>query len=856
MRPHCPARLRRGLGKTAERGSPVGSLPTRGMRLSALRTTKATGDRSGGESPSPLTTEGRSTVDMGASTITSGRRGVRLLPGTGLTAVYRHPGDLLRVGLGVALLGLAFLVARRGQLSVFETDVFRLVNDLPALIYVPVWTVMQLGNGIAVLLLAGGAALARRFRMARDMLLAAGLASLATTLLKTWVGRERPGGLPVGAVLHEAILGGNGFVSGHSAVAAALATAAAPYLSRRLRRVAWALALTVGLARIYVGAHLPLDVLGGLLVGWISGSLVHYAFGVPRWEPAAAHVADLLTRFGLPTQQLRPAAVPARSSHPFLGTGADGRRLFIKVLDPDPFDRDWLYRGARMLVVGDVKDVGALAPLGRQAADEAVAAMTARERGVHVPTVLLARGTDGRALVVQEHIDARTLESLAPEEITAELLARVWEQVALLRAARIAHRDLVASNVLVDRAGDPWVVDFGNAETGTDEDTLDRDVAELMTSLALQTDLRLVVGSAVAGLGRDVVTGALPGLEPLSLSAATRVGLRAAPTLLTDLRRETHRRLGLPDTERPRLQPAGVLVWLAVVSGAVTMFIGLEVIGGTTGVLAEVKFEGWRWLGAALALAVISRGLRAAAARAVVDRRLAVGRVYAADLVTDGAALVHGPAGGRIVGGRYYERTGVLPEPAGRAYERIQLAMTLGAAVVAAASVVLALADGRLTSWRSPNSLLALVAVGVVAFLLVWLGQALTRRRAPASAARQPLDLRRLGARRVAAGSSWSAAAIALEAAALVAALHGVGGHVPVTVTAAVYTVMRLLWAALPVAGAPGIAEASLTLALIALGEQLAIACAGVLVFRLFTFWAPAVIGSFLAARFAHRLFL
>jgi undecaprenyl-diphosphatase len=365
-----------------------------------------------------------------------------------------------------------------------------------------------------------------------------------------------------------------------------------------------------------------------------------------------------------------------------------------------------------------------------------------------------------------------------------------------------------------------------------------------------------VVDSAVAGLGRDVVTGALPGLEPLSLSAATRAGLRAAPTLLTDLRRETQRRLGLPDTERPRLQPAGVLVWLAVVSGAVTMFVGLEVIGGTTGVLAEVKFEGWRWLGAALALAVISRGLRAAAARAVVDRRLAVGRVYAADLVTDGAALVHGPAGGRIVGGRYYERTGVLPEPAGRAYERIQLAMTLGAAVVAAASVVLALADGRLTAWRTPNSLLALVAVGVVAFLLVWLGQALTRRRAPASAARQPPDLRRLGARRVAAGSSWSAAAIALEAAALVAALHGVGGHVPVTVTAAVYTVMRLLWAALPVAGAPGIAEASLTLALIALGEQLAIACAGVLIFRLFTFWAPAVIGSFLAARFAHRLFL
>ncbi|SOC46205.1 undecaprenyl-diphosphatase [Blastococcus aggregatus] len=795
-------------------------------------------------------------MPMGASTITSVRRGAPLLPGTGRPAAHRHPGDLLRVGLGIALLGLAFLVARRGQLSIFETDVFRLINDLPALIYVPVWTVMQLGNGMAVFVLAGVAALARRFRMARDLLLAAGLASLATTLAKAWVGRERPGGLPVGAVLHEAILGGNGFVSGHSAVAAALATAAAPYLSRRLRRVAWALALTVGLARIYVGAHLPLDVLGGLLVGWISGSLVHYVFGVPRWEPTAAHVADLLARFGLPAQQLRPAAVHARSSHPFLGTAADGRRLFIKVLDPDPFDRDWLYRGARMLVVGDVKDVGALASLGRQAVDEAVAAMTARERGVRVPPVLLARGTDGRALVVQELVDARSLESLSPQEITADLLGRVWEQVAGLGAARIAHRDLVASNVLVDRAGDPWIVDFGNAETGADADAVARDVAELMTSLALRSAPEVIADSAVAGLGRDVVTHALPSLEPLSLSAVTRAELRTEPTRLDDLRRETYRRLALPETELPRLQPAGVLAWLAVLAGAATVFVGLQAIGGTTGVLAEVEFEGWRWLGAAVAIAFVSRAAAAVAARSAVDRRLAVGRMYAADLVTAGAALVHGRPGGRVVAGRYYERAGVLPGSAVHAYERIRSGTTLGAAAVAAASVVLALADGRLTTWRYPDSLLALAALGSTAFLLVSLGQAFTRRHAPASAARQRAGLRRLGGRRIATVVGWSAAAIALEAAALVAALHGVGGHVPVTVSAAVYTVLRLFWVALPATGAPGIAEVSLVLALTALGEPLTSACAGVLVFRLLTFWAPAVLGSLLAARFAHRLFL
>jgi undecaprenyl-diphosphatase len=103
---------------------------------------------------------------------------------------------------------------------------------------------------------------------------------------------------------------------------------------------------------------------------------------------------------------------------------------------------------------------------------------------------------------------------------------------------------------------------------------------------------------------------------------------------------------------------------------------------------------------------------------------------------------------------------------------------------------------------------------------------------------------------------AWSAAGIVIEAAGLAAALHGVGGHVPVPVTAAVYTVLRLCWAALPVGGAPGIGEASLALALTASGELLGIARAGVVVFRLLFFWAPAVIGSLVAARFTQRLFL
>jgi hypothetical protein len=65
---------------------------------------------------------------------------------------------------------------------------------------------------------------------------------------------------------------GLGYPSGHAAVAATLYVVAAPHLRSRWRAGLAALTSGVGLARIYVGAHLPLDVLGGVALGAALGA--------------------------------------------------------------------------------------------------------------------------------------------------------------------------------------------------------------------------------------------------------------------------------------------------------------------------------------------------------------------------------------------------------------------------------------------------------------------------------------------------------------------------------------------------------------------------------------------------------
>lgn len=203
-------------------------------------------------------------------------------------AVPAHPwvidrgrSDVVLVVLGCGVLLLAAWPVDAGGVPDAEAAVFRVLNGTTVLPFVVVWPVMQLGNVVVVPVSAFLAAAFRRWRLAAELLVAGTATYLAAKVVKGIWPRGRPDGLLADVVIRGDAALGRGFVSGHAATLAALATVAWPWLGPRGRVVVVVLVVVVCLTRVYVGAHLPLDVVGGAALGLAIGGLVRLVLGRP-----------------------------------------------------------------------------------------------------------------------------------------------------------------------------------------------------------------------------------------------------------------------------------------------------------------------------------------------------------------------------------------------------------------------------------------------------------------------------------------------------------------------------------------------------------------------------------------------
>jgi undecaprenyl-diphosphatase len=213
----------------------------------------------------------------------------------------------VRVGEVIAVLGGAILlvaswvaVTAADRLPKWEANVFKAVNGLPDWIWPVLWTPMQVGSYVGSLVVVALTALiSRDLRLTLAALVASQLAFWLSKAVKGSVLRGRPASLLPDVHLREDAHG-LGYVSGHTAVAFALAAVLAPSLPRKWQIVTGVVVVTVAFARIYAGAHLPLDVVGGAGLGLLVGTLSRWAFGLggeglPVEHPAGVESAERAT---------------------------------------------------------------------------------------------------------------------------------------------------------------------------------------------------------------------------------------------------------------------------------------------------------------------------------------------------------------------------------------------------------------------------------------------------------------------------------------------------------------------------------------------------------------------------------
>jgi len=209
----------------------------------------------------------------------------------GAQAPTSHPNVLadprVRLCAGVAALLATACAARRDSVGPREAGAFRAVNGLPDSWHLPAWVVMQQGAFGAVPASAAAAWLAGDGELA-GRLLAAGTSTWGLAkLVKQIVRRPRPVALLSGTRRRGREAAGLGYLSGHAAVAVALGAAAVPRLGPVGRALALSAVPLVGLTRVYVGAHLPLDIAGGAALGLAVEAAVELVTSSTPGQPSA-----------------------------------------------------------------------------------------------------------------------------------------------------------------------------------------------------------------------------------------------------------------------------------------------------------------------------------------------------------------------------------------------------------------------------------------------------------------------------------------------------------------------------------------------------------------------------------------
>ncbi|MEU3509748.1 lysylphosphatidylglycerol synthase domain-containing protein [Streptomyces longwoodensis] len=454
-----------------------------------------------------------------------------------LPARVHRPSDLMRLLVGVLAVVVLLAVAAfaHGTTSGLEQDINKGTGQAPDLLI----KFAGLASSIAILLVPVAFAIERLIKRdglrIADGVLAAVLAHGVTLATDLWVAKAAPTSIqdaltqPSPGDVHAL----TDPVHGYLAPVIAYMTAVGMSRRPRWRAVLWIVLMLDAFSMLVTGYTTPFSIILTVLIGWSVAYGTLYAVGSPNVRPTGRTLMAGLRTVGFHPVSAAREEVAADTAE----NGDRGRRYFVTLEDGPPLDvtvvdreqqaQGFFYRAWRNLTLRGFATRSSLQSLRQALEQEALLAYAAIAAGANAPKLIATSelGPDA-VMLVYEHTGGRTLDALADEEITDDLLRSTWRQVEALQSRRIAHRRLAGDAILVDRSGAVILTDLRGGEIAAGDLLLRMDVAQLVTTLALRAGAERAVASAVGVLGPDAVADCLPMLQPIALTRSTRATLR------------------------------------------------------------------------------------------------------------------------------------------------------------------------------------------------------------------------------------------------------------------------------------------------------------------------------------------
>jgi glycosyltransferase 2 family protein len=586
-----------------------------------------------------------------------------------------------------------------------------------------------------------------------------------------------------------------------------------------------------------------------LLTGVAVGCAVAAAIGTTSRQVTRNELAAGLERSGLPVERLERHPGDARGSQPWRAVLATGRSVFVKVTADGELRADQLFRLWRRLRLREAGDERGAGSVRRVAEHEAFVAQRAQSAGVRTPTViavgrLCGDHGDRGVFTVFDAIEGETLDDC--EQLTDPALRSAWSQIQVLRRGRIAHRDLRAANVLV-AGNEAWIIDFGFAEVAADDELLERDLAEFLVSTAALVGPERAVDNAVAVLGADIVATAIPWVQPLAVSRASREALEKSE--FGRLREMVRSAAGASPPELPQLQRVSWKGVLSVAALGVAVWVLLPQMA--EGLDLDAVLAAHRgWMVAALVASALTYVGAAVSISGAVGGAAPLGVTVAAQVASSFTNRVT-PArvGGMALNLRFLVTQGIEKAAA---VTGIAVSTAAGTAAHVAITVIAVVWAGNrgIDGLAAPSPRVLVIAALVVALTVATVVAVPVLRRwcleslVPAArrSARAFVDV-------ISSPTSLvmvlggSAVVTIMNVAAFGVSLKAFGESLPWATIAVVYLAGSAIASAAPTPGGLGATEAALVGGLVVVGVAERSAVPAVLLFRLATFWLPILPG-------------